>query len=375
MSRAFKLRRHLEGKQRIVFDPNNDCVIEFQCTVHSSSVVVYIFSCGIGVIERRNRKVIFDNVKDFDPIALAEKKSLLHKNILIESNDFSNGIRELIETIRRPFVDHCIRPSSKKEWENRGLSYVFTYFEFFVDSPQQQADLDDKVLTLCFPSKIFSSQDDILLDHSAAKFKYNSELKVDSFRQRLSPSQCIYSSWSTVCSVSVDGSKQHFNLQAFELEYQKTWMHSYCASALIQGSVESALLSNPKTISVAEQNHVAEIALQLANVEVQYAAAESGSVYLAKKLIYDTGMLKNNIQLFFLKKQIYNEFIDRVADRNRNSLGAIIASILFVLSGTQAISAYVTIGNSGHSFSITEQVTIGVVFLAGLVAFAFRNKL
>lgn len=340
---------------------------------------IFMFKTGICVAVIEEQSINFDKY-GFEVEYCTDRKTTHHSLYGWEHRD-SAIIMEVVTDLRRIVHEYYeermmkdkIRISGNSDFENQGMSYVFTLSLFYIQNWNKRWDLMDdslkrSILALLDPA-ILHLEDSADLGHkSRSRDLSNMDLSIPpkDYENRVNIS--TYMSWSSVLVFGDISEEDHSDYVSMEIDIQSKWYYTYCIERDAPSTFESAKERNYSSAVISTKMNESKMVLE----NLTYKGSKLPSRFSAiQKGMVDTSKLIDNYRIYKRKMDFFSEmflFEEEEARKVRRRRYALANEFfLLVIALIQMFSILFGLLNSGGTFS-SILISLGAV---GLVAVAW----
>ena len=343
--------------------------------VHNRVITLDLYKDGIAIFSIHERVKIFDSEQDLDPVALNQEKTNSHIMLLKGSHPISELLSETMQVIWGSTSNRSRRKSGSRTWENRGLSYVFSFFLLRAKtSVLKSKHFQNKIGICLFPVPIGEAGSDAEMDQVSSILEHSVIDDVTNIRNAtiaLLPFRHVYFSWATAVIAGSLPTRVALEFCRTMRNVQHAWFYAYITDQYLDEVTNDLgarkkiddLLGLDITMSrvYREMSKITSISNSMATgIEVrttQIASRQSGMETLALSIQAKLQYVRNEIATRINKRSLYGQ--------------RSIETILVVLTCIQAIAAYKTIQVAG-GFTLSEVTTILAISLLLSLFLIFR---
>lgn len=210
-----------------------------------------LFEDGIAIFTLVDSVVAYDDIEGFDPEEIVRTRRDAHDSLLGHDHAVSEILDREIKRLRNFFDSQEARFSSASDWENGGLSYVFSFY--FIDTNKDVVNSEefrDKLVFLIFAEEARRSLD------FAERMETNREQIKEKLRTRFLgvieedhdpiPQVHTCASWSNVLIIGSISEEVKSTYWQLERGLQHTWFYTYITDEFIDRKLESISEETPK---------------------------------------------------------------------------------------------------------------------------------
>lgn len=326
-----------------------------------------VYSDGIAVFSIHELPIKFNSLYDFDPVAVSDRKTKIHKQLLKFEHIASKKIKQTIADIR------SIKKRSKttsKDLGNYGLTYAFTFYFIKANTKTiNSTSFLNKIKLLLCSVPISEASVNLYMDQlcTLENHIYNgidnmSRIEIANF-----PYKKIYFSWSTsVYAGNIDFVQISYYCLVMR-DLQKTWFSAYLTDKQLNEILNSFGYKPKLSDLLTLDNKVNCVNLEISKyTSISQSMANSLILRIYKVASDQSGMttladsIKNKLNF------IRNELNTRIKKRNQNSQRRIEFVLLF-LTIIQAYSAFV------NSFDTISYLKFGLISLCFILLLFFSR--
>ncbi len=211
---------------------------------------LHIYSDGIGIFTLIDKEEVY-SCNEYDPERTWETKKKAHEELLAHSHRLSEVMDKHISEIRAFFSKDVSRSTSFSTWENKGLSYVMSFYFIKADIKLiEEIDFQEKLTFLLFPyygeSEFdYSPEFDIKSDFVKKQFRENFLSVVEKDYEML-PYIHACASWSNFLIIGKVTDKIKNEYWKLERDLQHVWFYSYITDKFIEESLKNISTKTPE---------------------------------------------------------------------------------------------------------------------------------
>jgi len=296
------------------------------------SLFLYIYDDGIGVFSYEDQHIFFDDINSLDATLLLNDRRSMHKSILNHSATFSNLLDDVIRFLRC-LKSNKRRITSYETWENRGLSYVMSFYYVHVSPTVTQN-----------PSMI-SWMENMLYTDRHTYFSNNDEMVKKEYEQKMFEnidvldSVYVCDSWANLLIIGELTFQQRQYYTNLEITLQHIWMYTYITEQIL----DSFLKASNKKITSSQLSEFYKILNDMSLIVNKYDSVISSTIHEREYKLFRHLQESSKLNVMFktighkgniLEKKLMWEIEQKRLRSDRNiEIFIIIMTILQVLSG------------------------------------------
>lgn len=312
---------------------------------------LHIYSDGIGVFTLidENEKNTYE---EYDPKITLENRVVAHKGLMTHTHIASKTLDYHISSIRDLFLKEQSRFTSSKEWENRGLSYVMSFYYISVDPKIiESTDFKKKLTSLLFPpynEYSLEPYSSIEIDQVYSKKeikKYYEEI-VNKDLEML-PYVYTCASWSNFLIIGNITDKIKVEYWRLERDLQHVWFYAYITDKFIERSFKNISTNTPQKKLEEVDQILTNMIFKLNQYEGIVKSTTSEREFILYHSLKETSRLDVLIENVERKANILRNRYNWLVMEERTRTDKKIQLILFIIAIVSAIGAYDSIKELG----------------------------
>lgn len=335
---------------------------------------------GIGIFTFIDSSLVFENITDFDEEKIILERRSFHKGILSHSHKLSVSLNEIIDSVR-PAFGNKLRHTARKEWENKGLSYVMSYY-YIAGNVEcvDDAVFQDKMIALLFPlynEKMEYDFRTLNISKEAIAKRYRENFyEVAKHDYEVLPHVYTCASWSNfliIGNLSDRIIEEYWNL---EKDLQHVWYFTYVTDKFIELSLRNISSRTPEK----ELEQLFNILTEMMYKINQYEGIVSSTLQERDFKLYEA--LRKSSRLDVLiesvekKANLLKDRYNWVIEEKRIGADKKIQLILFIIAVLSLVSSFEAFTKLGWKTTIILACSLIIVGLLLFKPFTnqFRNK-
>lgn len=334
-----------------------------------------IYDDGFAVFTIHEKVKRLKEEHDFDPVISNQGKTNSHISILEGRHAASPLIYQTMKEIWKCVPKKKRRNSASEKWENKGLSYVFS-FSIIQTKPNvlRNKSFVQKIHACLFPLPVAEisvdfemDQTSTIQDHTTSDWQINiAGCTIADF-----PFRKLYFSWSTAIIAGAINNKIAFEFCKTMRDLQHAWLSAYIADRHLDNIVTNLSNIDKITDLIDLDSNMSRVSREIGkftSIPDSMATSVTRKTYQVASKQSGLDGLSYSIQSKL--QYIRNEISGRIEKRNWVGYRRI-EFILAILTFIQAVSAYKSIIISG-GLSFNELIALGISLTVLLLLLLLR---
>lgn len=333
-----------------------------------NNLYLHIYSDGIGIFTLIDKEEVY-SYNEYNPERTWETRKKAHEGLLTHTHRVSEVMDKHISKIRGFFNKDVSRSTSFSTWENKGLSYVMSFYFIKADIKLiEEIDFKEKLTFLLFPyygeSEFdYSLEFDIKSDFVKKQFRENF-LSVVEKNYEMLPYIHTCASWANFLIIGKVTDKIKNEYWKLERDLQHVWFYSYITDKFIEESLKNISTKTPEKELEIVDNILTEMIFKIN----QYEGIISSTMHERDFKLYEA--LRTSSRLDILveslekKGKLLKDRYNWLLTEKRTKTDKKIQFILFIIAIVSVIGAY-------KSFQELGLYTILIAFFIILMGIYF----
>jgi hypothetical protein len=342
------------------------------------NLYLHVYSDGIAIFTLIDKEEVH-RYHEYDPERTLEIRKKAHEELLTHAHKVSELMDKHISKIRTFFNKDISRSTSFSTWENKGLSYVMSFYFIKADIKlMEEIDLQEKLTFLLFPyygeSEFdYSPEVDIKSDFVKKQFRENFLSVVEKDYEML-PHIHTCASWSNFLIIGKVTDKVKNDYWKLERELQHVWFYSYITDKFIEESLKNISTKTPEK----ELENIDNILTEMIFKINQYKGIISSTTHERDFKLYEA--LRRSSRLDMLvdsvekKAKLLKDRYNWLLTEKRTETDKKIQFILFIIAIISVIGAYKNFQELGLYTILIILLTILIVIYFFKPFFSIRRK-
>ena len=342
------------------------------------TLYLHLYSDGLGVFSLIDKEQGW-TYETFDPDMILYTRKCAHRDLLKHKHELSDVIDKTISNVRSLFSGKSARISAHPMWENKGLSYVMSFY--FINVPIEMIEdikFQEKLALLLFPyyeekpETDYSDKVDVEKHHAMKKFRENFLMTVKQDYEIL-PNIHTCASWSNfliIGKITVEVKSDYWRL---ERELQHTWFYTYITEKFIEHSLKNIYAGTPEKELEILDTVLTEMMFKIN----QYEGIVSSTLHERYFRLYEALRKSSRLDLLITnvekKAQLLRNRYNWLLNEKRLSADRKIQFILFLIAIISSVGAYNSFEKLGLTYSFIV-VLLSVLFGIYFFKLFFRMK-
>ena len=307
-----------------------DAIISVKCL---SNQTMYLFADGVGVFSFEDEIVIYEKIEDLNAEQILSERKNAHKDILNHKHSISAKISEITTLLRDVVKEKKRRRTSYSTWENKGLSYVMSFYLLDAD----RNIIDHKVVQDWLGNMLFTDKHTYF--GTLSKFFEQEKHKQIMTNIDVLSDVHVCHSWATMIVLGNLSQEHRQYYIEMEVVLQHIWMFAY----ITKQNIDMFLAASDNNVSSQQLTDFYDTLIDMTLIVKKYDTIISSTVHERELRIFDA--LKESSKLEVLKKgindksQILESKLSWAVDQKRlksdrnTEIFITVLTILEVLSG------------------------------------------
>ena len=338
-----------------------------------TELFLHVYGDGVALFTLIDSVECFDSLDDYHPESTVQYRHLQHQAILRHTHALSPKVQKTVAGLRGLLGGSPSRITASPEWENKGLSYVMSFY--FVDTDiacMEQEGFQDKLIHLLFPSSriealLSTKVNNVIIDGKSFRKKLRDSYLTTLLRNfETLPHVHTCASWSNflvIGKLDDDLVKEYWTM---ERDLQHTWFYAYITDKLIEHSLQSVSTSTPAVELDWVDKALTGMMLRMTRYEgIANSTAHERDFRLVEAL-RETSRLRVLTEAVDKKASLLRRRYEWLLAEKRLMADRRIQMILFVLAFIVALSNYELLAKLG----LYAEVGVSAAIVLGLWLFS-----
>ena len=325
------------------------------CVRLNDDLSFYVFGDGIGVFAFEDTHFIYNDVSQLSvDMVLSERKNT-HKTLLEHTHRFSFEMDKIVDLLRSVVKTKKRRLTSCNSWENKGLSYVMSFY--FLNTNREAIDRIEVQEWL--GNMLFTDKHTYFGDINES-FEKEKQLQIMTNIDVLNDVHVCHS-WATMIVLGKLTKEQRFYYVSLETVLQHIWMFAY----ITEQNIDMFLAESNKKASSQQLTDFYDTLIDMSLIVKKYDTIINSTVHERELRIFDA--LKDSSKLEILKRGIDNKSsileskLSWAVDQKRLKSDRNTEIFIIVLTVLQVLSGF------GIGINDISRPYIWPIMLAGLI--------
>lgn len=328
----------------------------------ANGLYLHIYPDGVGIFTLIDKKEIHISYKDYKPEETMRTRKIAHQKILTHQHELSQFLDDHIANIRSLFNPNLKRPSASSEWENKGLSYVMSFYFIDVDIKAiNDPDFQRKLVTLLFPYYVEGNEYPLMID----KEMYKEELIGDFLllvkqNHEMLPFVHTCASWSNFLIIGRITEKLREEYWKLQRDFQRVWFYTYITDKFIEYSLKNISAITPDTELERLYNILTDMMFKINRYESIASSTAHERDFRLYHALKTSSRLDSLIASVEKKAKLFRDRCNWLLEEKRTKADKRIQFILFLIAIISIVGGY-------KSFIDLGLFSLLFVFLAILI--------
>jgi len=308
------------------------------------NLYLHIYSDGIGIFTLIDKEEVYI-YNEYDPERTLEIRRKAHEELLTHTHRTSEVMGKHISKIRTFFNEDISRSTSFPTWENKGLSYVMSFYFIKTDIKLiEKIDFQEKLTFLLFPyygeyEFDYSLGVDIKSDFVKKQFRENflSVVKKD---YEILPDIHTCASWSNFLIIGKVTDKIKNEYWKLERDLQHVWFYSYITDKFIEQSLKSISTKTPEKELEQVDNILTEMIFKINQYEGIISSTTHERDFKLNEALRTSSRLDMLVESVEKKAKLLKDRYNWLLTEKRTKTDKKIQFILFIIAIISVIGAY-----------------------------------
>lgn len=337
-----------------------DCFLVAQRHAAFGQISLSLHEDGIALFEFIEAPLTYEEIEDFDPTTVADLKRGAHVAILGHKHPESQSILEMMAAVRSSVAARRCRISGRPDWENGGLSYVFSYFLFRVSGSDPVDAIDHRLARILHPLHTHTLDDKLQIASIDLTWPLERRLAgasahIEAVEMR--PGLRVSASWSTMC---VTGNLRPADVDYFravQAAIQHCWFFCYVMAIHVQEQFAAMQRgARPRTIGRVDQE-IADLRMKLAEIRYLRSSTAKISEFTLFDRLLESSRVDALIRRIDETAEVFQERYSNTLEERRARSARVIEGLLFLFAALSAIDAYFSLRQPGNDIDLTVAET------------------
>jgi len=347
-------------------------ILEAKLRVDNSKLSLYLhlYSDGLGVFSIIDEEEC-GTCETFDPDRTLSTRKCAHRDLLTHKHQLSDVINKTTSNFRSLFNRKLVRISASPTWENKGLSYVMSFY--FMNVPIEMienSEFQEKLVFLLFPyydetpDADYPDKADVQKYFATKKFRENF-LTVVKQDYEILPYIHTCASWSNFLIIGRITDKIKSDYWKLERDLQHVWFYTYITDKFIEHSLKNIYTGIPEKELEALDHILTEMMFKINQYEGILSSTTQERYFRLYEALRTSSRLDLLIESVEKKAQLLKNRYNWLLDEKRLKADRKIQFILFLIAIISAVGAYDSFEKLGLTYSILIaflSVLFGVYF-------------